>query len=147
MGGSGTVDFHWSLRLSWTYVIDSGRMYTDSGDLLGVGYSGDPEHKNNPAAQSLADQGPIPTGVYTIGEPEDTADHGPFVLPLTPDPTNEMYGRSAFLIHGDRIGAPGTASKGCIILARDVRNDVWQSGDRTLDVIATLPEDYFQGGN
>lgn len=79
--------------------------------------------------------GPIPCGLYTIGAHVDTMTHGPFVLPLTPSPQNEMFGRSAFLIHGDSKVAPGSASEGCIILSRSVRERIAKSGDHELRVI------------
>jgi hypothetical protein len=122
----------------WTYDIGSGRLYADGGGLVGVGYSGVPEFKNDYGAGSLVDQGPIPSGLYTIGAPVDTETHGPYVLPLTPDPSNQMFGRSGFLIHGDSIAAPGTASKGCIILARDVREKIGTSMDHDLQVVIRM---------
>lgn len=132
--------------MTWTYELISGRLYSDSGELVGKGYSGDPEHTNNPNATSLKDQGPIPMGTYRIGPPQDTVTHGPFVLPLEPDPSNLMWGRSGFLIHGDSVAKPGTASQGCIIMARGVREEVWSSGDRTLDVVAQIPSDTITEG-
>ena len=121
----------------WTYEQVSGRLYDASGELVGVGYSGAKEHKNVPQDQSLHNLGPIPQGTYWIGQPQDTVTHGPFVLPLTPEPQNNMFGRYGFLIHGDSVVHPGTASEGCIIQARDVREKVWKSGDRNLVVVAT----------
>ncbi|HYE46677.1 MAG TPA: hypothetical protein VEA44_12995, partial [Caulobacter sp.] len=52
-----------------------------------------------------------------------------------PDDVHEATGRSAFRIHGDSVRAPGTASKGCIILPRAVREAIWRSGDRDLEVV------------
>jgi len=49
-----------------------------------------------------------------------------------------MCGRSAFLIHGDSIAAPGTASHGCIILARPDRERIAESGVKQLVVVAEL---------
>ena len=126
--------------MSWTYEIVSGRLYSDLGDLIGVGYSGKGDHKNDPNAQSLKNEGPIPVGTYTIGPPQDTVTHGPYVLPLTPDSGNLMWSRSGFLIHGDSVTAPGTASEGCIIQARNVREEVWASGDRELSVVTQLED-------
>jgi hypothetical protein len=47
-----------------------------------------------------------------------------------------MFGRSAFYIHGDLVSAPGQhlASEGCIILAREIRNTIGESGDTSLIV-------------
>ena len=100
-----------------------------------VDYSGKGAGKNNPELQDRHNVGPIPRGLYTIDDPCDTENHGPYVLGLTPDAENEMCGRSAFLIHGDSVSRPGTASKGCIILPRKVRETIWQSCDRQLEVV------------
>jgi len=119
----------------WVYEQLTGRLYADNGVLLGVGYSGAGDCKNNPATQSMKDRGPIPVGQYRIGSPVNTVTHGPFVLQLTPNPQNEMFGRSGFLIHGDSVVNPGTASEGCIIMSRDVRTAIVESRDFDLQVI------------
>lgn len=121
--------------MSWLYEIVSGRLYDPTGDLVGVGYSGTPEYKNQATAQSLKAQGPIPAGTYAIGEPKDSPTHGPFAMPLTPNPQNLMWGRGNFLIHGDSIVNPGSASEGCIVQSRDVREKIWASQDHVLEVV------------
>ena len=118
----------------WTYEQATGRMLQD-GNRVAIGYSGAGDGKNNPAMQDVHNVGPIPVGNYEIGEPSDTKTHGPYVLHLTPDPANEMYGRSGFLIHGDSVVAPGTASEGCIILGRAIREKIWTSEDHALEVV------------
>lgn len=122
--------------MSWTFEQISGRMYAPDGSLVGVGYSGAGDCKNHPDTQPIHNLGPIPRGVYHIGRAINTVTHGPFVLPLTPDPSNEMFGRFGFLIHGDSVVNPGTASQGCIILSRDVREAIAISGDTDLQVVA-----------
>src|SRR5437879_1799478 len=122
--------------MAWTYELISGRLYAKDGNLIGVGYSGSGEHKNDTQSQSLQDHGPIPVGSYLITNPRDTITHGPYVLPLNPAPNNLMWGRSGFLIHGDSKLSPGTASEGCIVMSRDVRELVWNSGDHELDVVS-----------
>jgi hypothetical protein len=103
---------------------------------VATGYSGFEEGKNNPAMQAVTNVGPIPQGDWTIeGPPINTAEHGPFVLILTPSADTNTFGRSEFLMHGDSIQAPGTASKGCIIMAREAREQVWNSGDTDLEVV------------
>lgn len=119
--------------MTWGYKQSSGWLSQD-GENIAEGYSGAGDGKNNPAMQDVPNVGPIPTGTYTIGEPSDTKTHGPYVLHLIPDPANEMFGRSGFLIHGDSVVAPGTASEGCIILPRKVREQIWASGERELVV-------------
>jgi hypothetical protein len=119
----------------WTYEQSSGRLLSDSGEVAGIGYSGFGDGKNKPDAEQIHQVGPIPCGSYAIGPPHDSQTHGPFVLRLTPDPANQMFGRDGFLIHGDSVHAPGTASLGCIIQSRDVREKVWKSGDHELAVV------------
>ena len=120
--------------MTWRYVQSTGQLTRD-GQSKAFGYSGAGEGKNDPAAQDQHNVGPIPQGIYTIGAPSDTKTHGPYVLHLTPDPENEMFGRSGFLIHGDSVVDPGTASEGCIIFPRTVREAIWQSGDYNLEVV------------
>ena len=59
-----------------------------------------------------------------------------YSIRLEPDPGNNMCGRSNFLIHGDSKTHPGSASQGCIILFIKYRKDMWNSGDKILEVIA-----------
>ena len=118
----------------WTYDQSSGQIFHD-GKIVGTGYAGNGEGKNNPALQQVPNVGPIPRGSYRIGPPHDTPNHGPFVLALTEDPANEMFGRAGFLIHGNSIKEPGTASHGCIILARALREKIYLSDDRMLEVV------------
>ena len=121
-----------------TYKISTGELTSDKNGLIGKGYSGAAGiGKDNPLEESVPDVGPIPEGEYTIqGPPFDTPTHGPFVMRLIPKPTNTMYERSGFLMHGDSIRAPGTASEGCIVMGFPIRESVWLSGDRDLTVIA-----------
>jgi hypothetical protein len=125
--------------MMWTYAQSTGELH-HNGRLVGGGYSGFDNGKNNPAMQAVANLGPIPQGDWTIvGPPVNTAQHGPFVLRLQPAAGTNTFGRSGFLMHGDSIGAPGCASHGCIILPRAVREQVWSSGDRELEVVPALP--------
>jgi hypothetical protein len=122
----------------WTYAQKTGNLLQD-GQLVATGYSGFDDGKNNPAMQAVPDVGPIPQGDWTIsGPPVNTTEHGPFVLTLTPVTGTNTFGRSGFLMHGDSIVAPGTASKGCIIMPRTAREQVWNSGDRALEVVAVF---------
>jgi hypothetical protein len=122
----------------WTYVQRTGELW--HGDIvIGRGYSGAGEGKNNPAKEAVHDVGPIPCGKWEIcGPPYDTTKHGPYVLRLEPEPGTITFGRTGFLMHGDSIERPGTASEGCIIQERRVRSMVWQSGDIMLEVVADL---------
>ncbi len=119
-----------------------------SGDgqrVLAHCYSGAGVGKNNPDYEAVVDMGPLPIGWYTLQEPEyvkpgETSPHGPYVIPLAPDPRNAMFHRGGFLAHGDKVHAPGTASKGCIVpltgrvdgevvlAGRMLREALWEHG-------------------
>lgn len=117
----------------WTYEQSTGRLLRN-GQQVAIGYSGAGEGKNNPAAQDEACVGPIPRGQWRIGSLENAKSHGPAALPLFPCRVETH--RTAFMIHGDhKNGPPGFASEGCIILPRDIREQIAASGDHTLEVI------------
>ena len=125
---------------AWTYAQKSGDLQQD-GKFVGTGYSGAGDGKNNPDMENVPNLGPIPRGDWTIaGPPANSKDHGPFVLKLYPSAETETHGRRGFLLHGDSKEHPGTASHGCVILPRAVREEVWNSGDRDLQVVAEIPE-------
>jgi Protein of unknown function (DUF2778) len=119
----------------WCFSQSSGIMRRDD-EVIGTAYSGFGPGRNNPAMEQVKDMGPIPQGLYEIGEPFDTETHGPFVMRLLPIGPTYTFGRSGFLIHGDSLEFPGKASHGCIVAARRVREAVAQSGDNQLTVIA-----------
>lgn len=119
----------------WTYHQSSGMLSRD-GSIEGVGYSGaEPTGKNNPVMEDTHNIGPIPKGLYTIGDPVNSTTHGPHALPLAPDTSNIMFGRAGFLMHGDSIEHPGAASEGCIIMPRNIREAVSNSADKKLTVV------------
>jgi len=119
----------------WTFVQSTGQILHE-GLTKGLGYSGGGSGKNNPAMEADKDIGPIPCGFYSIA---GLIDHDPtcgeYVLVLTPDATNEMFGRSGFRWHGDSAEHPGEASHGCVVSARSLRVDAWGGGDHNLQVI------------
>lgn len=131
---------------AWTYAQQSGELEQD-GRPVATGYSGAKEGKNNPDLEKIPNVGPIPCGRWTItGPPVDTHDHGPYVLRLEPEAETQTHARAGFLIHGDSKASPGTASHGCIILPRAIREQVWQSGDRELLVVPVNPSKKAEPG-
>lgn len=124
----------------WIYHQSSGKLYRDAA-FISAGYSGNGRGKNNPALETAKGIGPIPVGDWIIKEPYNSANTGPYTLPLWADDgklddTEARTGRGAFRIHGDSIKNPGTASHGCIILPRAIREMIWKSGDKKLRVVA-----------
>ncbi len=119
----------------YIYEQSSGNLLDNNGKLLTSGYSGKDKCKNDPKSQNIKNFGPIPQGNYTIGKSYDSPHTGGLTLPLTPDKNNKMFRRSAFCIHGDNIGDPGTASNGCIIINRNIRKFIDDNNDKILVVI------------
>lgn len=113
----------------------SAGVWSRNGNFICKGYSGADAGKNNPDLEDRVAKGPIPRGHWRIsGPPYNSTNVGPYALRLTPV-GHTAHGRSAFLIHGDSAKNPGKASKGCIILPRNVRELIWNGGDRDLEVV------------
>ena len=120
------------------YSQTSGRISVvgpDANIPIGRGYSGQPPYVNQPGAQALVARGPIPRGIYRLVGPCDTIRLGPVVYYLDPSPDNNMYGRSGFFIHGDNAFGNQTASHGCIILHRKVREKIADVSKLMLEVV------------
>jgi lipoprotein-anchoring transpeptidase ErfK/SrfK len=115
-----------------TYSQTSGEMRTATGQLLGTGYGGHGPGINNPAMQTVHNVGPLPQGVYAIHAPVTDPHLGPYAMALTPDPANEMFGRSGFYIHADEKANPGKrlASSGCIVMSNEARVAIWKAGNQ-----------------
>jgi RHS repeat-associated protein len=86
------------------------------------GYAGTGNGRNNPAAQNQSSVGPLPQGDYTVGDSFRHPHAGPGTRRLTPASTNQMYGRSGMMIHGDN--ASHDASEGCIVAPRGCRGSI-----------------------
>ena len=119
----------------WTWDQSAGAL-SRAGAIVSCGYSGAGRGKNNPAMQAAQGVGPIPRGRWRIVAVKDSPNTGPFTIVIDAEPGTDTCGRSAFRIHGDSIARPGTASHGCIILPRTIRQAIWASGDRALEVVA-----------
>lgn len=131
----------------WTYRQVDGAILHD-GEQVGTGYSGydpDPsrrgepgEGKNNPSKQYEKSVGPLPVGRYRIGKPFSHPTKGPLVMRLAPLAGTDTRGRGNFLIHGDSVRRPGTASLGCIVASRHIRATIAagvERGDDLIDVV------------
>ncbi len=116
----------------FVYSQSTGKLSFD-GVLFGSGYSGKGPAKNDPGKENEKNAGPIPRGLYRMGQPrvyKGMAD----CIDLTPT-GHDAHGRTEFLIHGDSKSSPGDASEGCIILPVDVRKKVAGSGVSRLRVV------------
>lgn len=120
----------------WRWDQSAGEL-TQDGKFVGRGYSGAGIGKNNPDLETKVAVGPIPCGAWRICAPSNRPQTvGPYAMALDPLGHTETFGRSAFMIHGDSVKKPGTASHGCIILPRNIRELIWTSGDHSLEVVA-----------
>ena len=124
----------------WTFEQLTGKISNNAGDVVGIGYAGHELGKNNPQLQNIKNVGPLPTGIYTIEQPGDDPVVGRYAMRLCPDPTNDMYGRADFFIHGDNPNHIGESSDGCIVVALGVRQEIWDSNDHTLKVISGIQQ-------
>lgn len=121
--------------MTWIYQQSTGFL-TQNGRRVAQGYAGKGPGKNNSGMESTPNIGPLPKGKYTIiGHPFTHPHTGQYSIRLQPHPGNSMYGRSGFLIHGDSSKHPGSASNGCIILPMHMRQQIWASGDKEMEVI------------
>jgi hypothetical protein len=124
----------------WTWQQRTG-MLLQNGVFVAKGYSGKGVGKNNPGMQHVAGVGPIPVGNWKMLRVYDSAKVGPFAIVLDKvdatrgDDRDDDSGRGAFRIHGDSSSNFGNASNGCIILPRAIRDKIWKSGDRDLQVV------------
>jgi len=124
----------------WTWNQAEGKIYRN-GKFVSAGYSGKARGKNNPALQGVRGVGPIPRGNWKILRVYDSDKVGRFAIVLDKvdarpgDDKDDVTGRGAFRIHGDSNIHPGEASDGCIILPYTVRQLIWKSNDRDLEVV------------
>ena len=110
---------------TWKYHSDTGLIESPTGFAMGEGYSGNVAGLNNPAMESVLMHGPIPRGAWTIGEFfDDPGGKGPGVAHLAPEPGTETFGRSGFMVHGDNQALNHSASEGCIIVPRFIRDQI-----------------------
>jgi hypothetical protein len=119
----------------WKYSQSSGELFNAAGTLIDTGYAGKGNAKNDPDQQCVADMGPIPRGYYNIQPAVTHPKLGPVAIPLDPDTSNTMCGRSGFFMHGDKVSDPGNASEGCVIMKRTTREGVDASDDKRLQVV------------
>ena len=119
----------------WLWDQSAGELWLN-GTLVSRGYAGRGKGKNNPAMQAAVAVGPIPQGNWLMTELYDSKNVGPLAIKIVPKAGTDALGRSAFRIHGDSIRDPGSASHGCIILPRVIRQQIWRSGIRDLVVRA-----------
>ena len=130
------LDWVWSQSTGQLTQVVNGQTVQGQG---GTGYAGHGDGINNSALQNKGDTGPIPQGRYTIGNQQDNVTNTGTRLAqsmrLIPDANNNMFGRNGFIIHGDNTQGNQSASAGCPVINRSVRNQISNSGDNILRVV------------
>jgi hypothetical protein len=116
----------------WTYSQGTGIL--SHGEPLGKGYSGHGQGLNNPKLEMVHNLGPIPKGVWEIGTFFDDKHLGVIIAALKPT-DQDVFGRSGFYIHGDNKRMNFTASDGCIILSKPLRQLIRDSKEKHIAVI------------
>lgn len=117
----------------WVYQIADGRLSNAARPWVGYsGYSGRGVYRDDPGSTKEVAKGPIPVGLYRCEKAVNHPTLGPAAIRLDPGLT-PMFGRSGFLIHGDNARGDYSASSGCIIVGREVR-DLFRPGDRLIVV-------------
>jgi len=111
----------------WTWDQSAGSLAWE-GKVIAFGYAGKGKGKNNPDMQDVRKTGPIPRGLWRMTDVKNSPNTGPFTIVLVPEKGTDARGRSEFRVHGDN--KTGTASEGCIILGRPVRDRLWANRDK-----------------
>ena len=126
--------------MTWLYVVSKGQLWRPDGSLLVSGcYAGNIPGMNQPNAEHIRGHGPLPAGMYLMDKFDDHK--GPYTVTLDPDRWNRMFGRSAFLMHGDNRELDHTASDGCIVAPHSARQEICESAiGQWLRVEHNLPE-------
>lgn len=122
----------------WIYKQWNGVLLDAAGIVRGVGYSGNGVGKNRPDYEKVKCVGPIPAAWFRMVWIGDTDTHGPCVVKLIALEPEKMFGRDGFLIHGDSLHAPGTASHGCISVGPMARQSVRESIDAGIDFLRVM---------
>lgn len=122
--------------MTWTYDVKN-KTFTHNGKFkFHAMYAGAPGFKDDPVFEKIKNKGPLPRGKYTIvGVPFNHKTAGLYTLKLRPHASNQMFGRSGFLIHGDSRRRPGEASEGCIVLAPKFRKEIYDSDDKEVIIL------------
>ena len=132
--------------MNLNFSQSSGIITQDNGVVVTVrAFAGNnyrPDHnpdglkgRNNPLMQDVHFIGPLPQGLYRVGEWGDHPPVGQNSAPLT-QIGGETYGRSAFFMHGPGGEDPENSSEGCIVIPHDDRLKVIALNPATITVTA-----------
>ena len=125
--------------MNLNYSQATGIITDDDGHVIvpmGKAWAGRDKGKNNPDMQGVRETGPLPQGVYTVGDWGTHGHLGPDSAQLI-QTKGDTFGRSGFYIHGPAMyGNYGQESKGCIVILRLFRLKVEEMKPDTITVKA-----------
>ena len=107
----------------YRYVQTTGVLEVPGTSVSYRCYSGRGLFVNVAGADDLVGEGPIPVGGWMIRSAYNHPRLGPLVFPLVPVAGNTTK-RSGFFIHGDNARRNQSASSGCIVAERWVREAI-----------------------
>lgn len=120
---------------AWLYSQTLGWLWDPQNKVIcNHAYSGHEDGLNNPYCEHVPFVGPIPRGLWKIKHTYKSDRVGPVAIVLEPH-GHDAHGRTYFRIHGDNRKMDKSASKGCIIAPRDVREVIQHSDVRFLRVV------------
>jgi hypothetical protein len=122
------------------FQISTGKITADDGSTIGTGYAGAPGAVNDPSKCGLTDVGPLPPGIWAMGQPENDPKTGVFSIPLwmlAGDPMGrDCETPGNFRWHGDNAAKPPqSSSEGCLVSDHPSRLAGWSDPDHQLTVV------------
>lgn len=117
------------------YQISTGHLWVDGALQPWIGYSGHETGLNNIHMQNAKGVGPIPVGLWRVGQWVSHPHLGLVVAALSPIKLTSTYNRDGFFIHGDNALMNHSGSDGCIVLPVAARNALRATGETQLTVI------------
>ena len=123
--------------MNLNYSQSQHQLTDDDGNVVAppdACFAGNHEGLNNPAMQNVGFIGPLPQGVYSVGDWGEHGALGPNSAPLT-QVSGDTYGRNNFFCHGPGGHDPSQCSEGCIVVEAEYRQKVIDLAPDTITVV------------
>ena len=125
------------MALTLTYSQSDGTLTNYEVNVIANGWAGHGQAKNNPFMENERSLGPLPKGLYRVGEWQTHPRLGPLAAPLE-QIEGETFGRSDFWVHGPSRNPDkyGQESNGCIVISKPQREIVHNMNPDFIQVVA-----------
>jgi hypothetical protein len=120
----------------YVYKQTTGQLMLDN-QVIGTGYSGKGQGRNNPGMQNQKNVGPIPAGEWKIMGKRVDDRTGELIVDTLPSGHNaagRFPGTELFKIHGE-TNPPGMSPAGDIVMPREALDKIDPNGFPTLKVV------------